>query len=90
MSPPLPRLFVRSACVASSFALVLFASFTAAGFDDKDKIKDKAKEKEQPQSPIDVNEWSIWVGNPAQDVGQRGADLPERDAECCRHRPAQV
>ena len=43
MSPPLPRLFVRSACVASSFALVLFASFTAAGFDDKDKNKDKAK-----------------------------------------------
>jgi hypothetical protein len=66
MSPPLPRLFVRSACVAGSFALVLLASFTAAGFDDKDKNKDKSKDKEQPQSPIDVNEWSIWVGNPSQ------------------------
>ena len=66
MSPVLHRLFVRSAWLTTSFALVLCTSFHAAGFDDKDKDKDKAKDKDQPQSPIEVNEWSIWVGNPAQ------------------------
>ena len=59
-------MFVRSAWLTASFALVLCTSFHAAGFDDKDKDKDKAKLKDQPQAPIEVNEWSIWVGNPAQ------------------------
>ena len=66
MSPILYRLFVRSAWLTTSFVLVLLLSFHAAGFDDKDKEKDKAKDKDQPQLPIEVNEWSIWVGNPAQ------------------------
>jgi hypothetical protein len=66
MSQVLHRLFVRSAWLTASFALVLFTSFHAAGFDDKDKTKDKARDKEQPQAPIEVNEWSIWVGNPSQ------------------------
>jgi hypothetical protein len=60
------RLFARSAWLSTSFVLVLVMSFHAAGFDDKDKAKDKTKDKDQPQLPIEVNEWSIWVGNPAQ------------------------
>ncbi len=58
------QLSVRSAWVTTSVALVLFMSLHVAGFDDKNK--DKIKAKDQPQSPIEVNEWSIWVGNPAQ------------------------
>src|SRR5271154_7052851 len=64
MSPVLTRFFVRSVWLTTSFALVLCTSFYAAGLDEKDK--DKAKDKDQPQLPIEVNEWSIWVGNPAQ------------------------
>jgi hypothetical protein len=64
MSSVLHRLFVRSAWLTTSFALFLCASFHAAGFDEK--AKDAAKDKDQPSSPIEVNEWSIWVGNPAQ------------------------
>jgi hypothetical protein len=66
MSPVLHRFFGRSAWLMTSFALVLGAAFHASGFDDNEKAKDKAKDKDQPQSPIEVNEWSIWVGNPAQ------------------------
>ena len=48
--------------------LVLSASFHAAGFDDKKPQADKpdAKGADQQQAPIDVYEWSIWTGNPAQ------------------------
>jgi hypothetical protein len=45
-----------------SLALVVSVSPRASAYDDKDKDKDKDK----PQSPIEVYEWSIWVGNPAQ------------------------
>jgi hypothetical protein len=64
MSPVLHRFFVRSAWLMTSFALVLGTAFHASAFDDKDKAK--ATDKDQPQSPIEVDEWSIWVGNPAQ------------------------
>jgi hypothetical protein len=66
MSPVFHRLFVRSAWLAVSCTLFLCISLHAAGVDDKDKDKDKAQVKDQPQAPIEVNEWSIWVGNPAQ------------------------
>jgi hypothetical protein len=51
-----------------SCTFVLCLSFQASGFDDKDKekAKNKAGEKDQPQLPVEVNEWSVWVGNPAQ------------------------
>jgi hypothetical protein len=55
---------VRSFSLAISCAIVLGASFGASAFDDK--AADKPKVKDQPQSPIEVHEWSIWVGNPAQ------------------------
>src|SRR5262249_45907857 len=45
--------------------LVLCAGFHISGFADE-KEKAKSKQKDQAQSPIEVNEWSIWVGNPAQ------------------------
>ena len=46
-----------SRLLARSLALVC----RSEGFDDKTKA-----DKDQPQSPIEVYEWSIWVGNPAQ------------------------
>jgi hypothetical protein len=53
-----------------SLTLVLCASFHVSGFDDQDKdkaqAKEKVKDKDAPQSPIEVYEWSIWVGSPAQ------------------------
>jgi hypothetical protein len=55
-------IFVRSLWLSFSLALVLGAAFRTSGFDDKDKDKDK----DNPQSPIEVYEWSVWVGNPAQ------------------------
>jgi len=55
---------VRSSWLLISFSLVLCASFHASGYDDKGR--DTAKDKDQPNSPIEVDEWSIWVGNPAQ------------------------
>jgi hypothetical protein len=54
--------FVRSLWLSISLTLVLGAAFRTSGFDDKDKVKDK----DNPQSPMEVYEWSIWVGNPAQ------------------------
>jgi hypothetical protein len=50
------RFFVRS--VFLSLAVALLLSLRALAYQDKDKDK--------PQLPIDVQEWSIWVGNPAQ------------------------
>ena len=55
-------ILVRSLWLSFSLALVLGAAFRTSGFDDKDKDKDK----DNPQSPIEVYEWSVWVGNPAQ------------------------
>ena len=55
-------LSIRALWLSFSLTLVLGAAFRTSGFDDKDKIKDK----DNPQSPIEVYEWSIWVGNPAQ------------------------
>jgi hypothetical protein len=55
---------VRSLGLLFSAALVLVASFQASGYDDKDKAA--ARDKDQPQVPIEVYEWSIWVGSPAQ------------------------
>jgi hypothetical protein len=55
---------VRSFSLTISVALVLWASLHASGFDDKDKAS--AKDKDQPQLPVEVHEWSIWVGSPAQ------------------------
>jgi hypothetical protein len=42
-----------------SCTFVLCLSFQASGFDDKDKekAKNKAGEKDQPQLPVEVNEW---------------------------------
>ncbi len=54
--------FPRSLWLTTSFAMVLCAAFRTSGFDDKAKLKDQ----DNPQSPIEVYEWSIWVGNPAQ------------------------
>src|SRR5271156_4562062 len=65
MSPALHRFFSRSAWLSASCALSLCAAFQASGFDEKDKAK--SKDKDQPTSPIEVNEWSVWVGNPAQE-----------------------
>jgi hypothetical protein len=52
--------FSRLMGLAITLTIVLAGAFHASGFDDKDKAQD------QPQSPIEVYEWSVWVGNPAQ------------------------
>jgi hypothetical protein len=58
--------FVRSFFL--SLSLVLSVSLGVSAYQDKDKAndKDKDKDKDKPQVPIEVQEWSIWVGNPAQ------------------------
>jgi hypothetical protein len=38
--------------------VLLGVAIRSSGFDDKDK--------DNPQTPLEVYEWSIWVGNPAQ------------------------
>ena len=58
--------FLRSLWLTLSLVLVLGAAFRSSGFDDKDQAKATAKDKDNPQAPIEVYEWSIWVGNPAQ------------------------
>src|SRR5580698_9105025 len=58
------HLMVRALWQSFSFTLVLCAAFRTSGFDDKEK--DKVKDRDNPQAPIEVYEWSIWVGNPAQ------------------------
>ena len=89
MSPVLHRLFVRSAWLTTSFALVLCASFHASGFDDKDKDK-KPRTRIKPQF-ADRSQRMVDLGRqPGADVAQRGADLQECDAERRRHEPAQV
>src|SRR5262245_45668251 len=59
------RMFIaRFLGLSIMMAMVLCAAFRASGFDEKEQAK--GKEKDQSQSPIEVYEWSIWVGNPAQ------------------------
>ena len=58
------RFFVRSFWMSLSLALFVFVSLHASAY--QDRAKDKDKDKDKPQSPIEVQEWSIWVGNPAQ------------------------
>ncbi len=64
----LHRILWRCSSGLVAAALVLCASFHAVGFDDEKERADKAagsKTADQLQSPIDVYEWSIWTGNPA-------------------------
>src|SRR5215470_16346432 len=59
--------FARSVGLSIMMALVLCVAFRASGFvDEPEKGKAKGKGKDESQSPIEVYEWSIWVGNPAQ------------------------
>jgi hypothetical protein len=50
------RLLLRSSGLSIALLSLLGAAIRTSAFDDKDN----------PQSPVDVYEWSIWVGNPAQ------------------------
>src|SRR6185312_11513278 len=52
----MPRLLFRTSGLSLGLLVLLGAAVQTSGFDDKDN----------PQSPVDVYEWSIWVGNPAQ------------------------
>ena len=45
---------------------MLCAVVPDAAFDDKDTKQSQATRTRIAQAPIEVNEWSIWVGNPAQ------------------------
>ena len=58
------RFFKQLFGLSLTLALVLGLAFQSAGFQDKEKKKEA--DKDQVQSPIEVYEWSIWVGNPAQ------------------------
>src|SRR5580704_4906846 len=53
-SRPMRRFFVRSCFLP--LAVASLVCLRAFAYQDKDK----------PQTPIEVHEWSIWVGNPAQ------------------------
>ncbi|MDR3621827.1 MAG: hypothetical protein P4L85_20910 [Paludisphaera borealis] len=54
--------------LGSTLALVLLlgVSLASSGFEDGAKPPSKDPGKAEPQTPIEVNEWSIWVGNPGQ------------------------
>jgi hypothetical protein len=54
--------FVRSSWLSITVLLCLAAP--TWGFQDKNPAT--LKDKDSPQAPIEVYEWSIWVGNPAQ------------------------
>ena len=51
------RFLVRSAGLSIGLLVFLGAAIRTSGFVD---------DKDNPQSPIEVYEWSVWVGNPAQ------------------------
>ncbi|MGO9466123.1 MAG: hypothetical protein ACLQIB_50205 [Isosphaeraceae bacterium] len=56
---------IRSLALAITSTLVLGFALHSAGFEQtKDKGQDR--DKDTPQLPVEVFEWSIWVGNPAQ------------------------
>jgi hypothetical protein len=48
-----------------TLTLVLAFSFHSAGFQEP-KDKSRIRDKDTQQLPVEVYEWSIWVGNPAQ------------------------
>ena len=52
----MPRLLVRMSGLSIGLLIGLVAAIRTSGFDDKDR----------PEIPIEVYEWSVWVGNPAQ------------------------
>jgi hypothetical protein len=54
-------------CIASVTTLVLVLSFAlhCAAF-QQSKEQPRDRDKDTPQLPVEVHEWSIWVGNPAQ------------------------
>src|SRR5690242_12621529 len=52
----MPRFPLRTSGLSLGLLVLLGVAVRTSGFDDKDN----------PQSPVDVYEWSIWVGNPAQ------------------------
>ncbi len=56
---------VRSLAVSCTLMLVLGFAFHSVGFEQK-KDKTQNRDKDTPQLPVEVFEWSIWVGNPAQ------------------------
>jgi len=58
-------ILVRSLALAITFALVLGIAFHSGGFEQK-KDNGQDRDKDTPQLPVEVFEWSIWVGNPAQ------------------------
>jgi len=58
---------VRSVALCITLVLVLCFGLRSAGFQQaKDKARDRDQDKDTPQLPVEVFEWSIWVGNPAQ------------------------
>src|SRR5215469_8146792 len=66
MSQTMRILSVRSPWLFLSLILFLGLAFRSAGYDDKEQAKEKVKDKDNPQAPMEVFEWSIWVANPAQ------------------------
>ena len=72
----MPRIVIRSTWL---FVILLFGpAWTAAAADEPE------------QKPIDVYEWSVWVGSPAQASISAGARLQERDAGLRWHQPTKV
>lgn len=61
MRTPLAR-FLGSTLV---IMLLLGVAATSSAFQDDAKPSPKAAD-DRPETPIEVNEWSIWVGNPGQ------------------------
>lgn len=61
MHKPLTRLLALSI----TLLVVLGVGFHSAGFQQpKEKVRDR--DKDTAQLPVEVFEWSVWVGNPAQ------------------------
>ncbi|HWE39330.1 MAG TPA: hypothetical protein VG406_22460 [Isosphaeraceae bacterium] len=57
----------QSRTLGPSIALasgLLFAAVAVA--DDTDKSRDRARDLDTPQTPVEVHEWSVWVGSPTQ------------------------
>lgn len=50
------RLLARTSGLSIALIALLAAALRTSGFDDRDN----------PESPMDVYEWSVWVANPAQ------------------------
>ncbi len=81
-------LFVRSLWLSLSLVLVLCAAFRTLGIRRQGQAK--AKDKDNPQSPIEVYEWSIWVGNPAQTSFNTARIYKNAMPSVGRHEPAEV